>query len=105
MGEAGRVVAYLKDWLSRNSVGSTITFRALKSAVGVDSKTFKDTVQKNEGYKAWLIQVGLVEYVAEPGKSKYRQGYQLTADVGHTQEQLFDERHSANAIYGFSEAA
>ena len=48
------------------------------------------------------MRVNMVEYIKHGWK--YSSGWQLTSDIDYTQAQLYDERNSTAAIYGFGPA-
>jgi len=68
----------------------------------MDGTTFKDKVSRNNSFKANMLELKMVEYI-EPSR-KYSSGWQLTADIDHTQDQLLAERNSTATIYGFEPA-
>ena len=103
-GVAAIVLQFVEDWRKRSAIGSTLSFRDVKRSLGLSNEEFKSKVSRSKAFSDRLMQLGIVEFKKE-ANSKYAQGWQLTSNVAHTQEQLIDERSTSAVIYGFSEAA
>jgi hypothetical protein len=72
-GDAEAAYQFVEAWARKASPGAVLKFRDVQREVGIDRRTFTDTIRRGMPFREAIAELGVVEWA----KGKYSTGYRL----------------------------
>ncbi len=76
-GDAEAAYQFVEAWARKASPGAVLKFRDVQREVGIDRRTFTDTIRRGMPFREAIAELGVIEW----GQGKYSTGYQLAGSA------------------------